>query len=82
MATMTVNEFATKIEANPRDVRKFLRSITPADAQPGKGGRWSIEGRDVRSLTKKFREWDDARRATIEDASEEEVPTDAEVTTE
>jgi hypothetical protein len=54
MATLTVNELATKLETSPRTTRKFLRTITPKDEQPGKGSRWQIEKRDVRSLTKKF----------------------------
>ena len=54
MATITVQEFATAIDTDARTARKFLRSVTPADAQPGKGSRWAIEKRDVRSLTKKF----------------------------
>ncbi len=54
MAQMTVNELATKLETSPRTTRKFLRSITPKDEQPGKGSRWQIEKRDVRGLVKKF----------------------------
>jgi hypothetical protein len=54
MATMTVTEFAAHLDTDARTARKFLRSVTPADEQPGKGGRWAIEKRDARSLTKKF----------------------------
>ena len=54
MATITVQEFATALDTDARTARKFLRSVTPADAQPGKGSRWAIEKRDLRSLTKKF----------------------------
>lgn len=85
MATINISEFATIIEATPRDARKFLREVTPDDAQPGKGGRWAIEKRDVRSLTKKFTAWDAERRTVADDAPEDapeaadgELTTDAE----
>lgn len=54
MATITVTEFATELDTDARTARKFLRSVTPADAQPGKGSRWEIEKRDIRSLKSKF----------------------------
>ena len=77
MATITVQEFATSIESTPREVRKFLRAVTPADEQPGKGGRWGIEKRQVRSLTKKFADWQ-AERASTPDVPEDALD-DAEV---
>ena len=58
MATLTVNELATQLETSPRTTRKFLRSITPKDEQPGKGKRWSIEKRDIRGLKKKFSDFE------------------------
>ena len=67
MATINVSEFATIIEATPRDARKFLREVTPDDAQPGKGGRWAIEKREVRSLRSKFAKWDAERKAPAEE---------------
>lgn len=90
MATINIAEFALALDSNGREVRKFLRSVIPADAQPGKGGRWAIEKREVRSLTKKFAAWNEARNApaeVVEEAPEapaEEVaeldaPTDAEL---
>lgn len=54
MAQITVNELAEQLETSPRTARKFLRSITPKDEQPGKGKRWSIEKREIRGLVKKF----------------------------
>lgn len=85
MATITVTELATALDAPAREVRKFLRSITPLDEQPGKGGRWSIEKSKVRSMKSQFAKYEaakatpevptddapDADEATIEDASEE-----------
>lgn len=60
MATITVQELATDLGTDARTARKFLRSVTPADAQPGKGSRWAIEKRDVRSLKSKFSKFEAA----------------------
>ena len=54
MATITVTDLALELNTDERTTRKFLRSVTPADEQPGKGSRWSIEKRDIRSLKSKF----------------------------
>jgi hypothetical protein len=54
MATINVTELATELDTDGRTARKFLRSITPKDEQPGKGSRWSIEKRDVRSMKSQF----------------------------
>ena len=62
-------ELAVELESDARTVRKFLRSITPKENQPGKGSRWSIEKRQLRTLRKQFTEWDAARTpAPVEDA--------------
>jgi hypothetical protein len=76
MATITPKEFAQKVDSDGRTVRKFLRSITPKEDQPGKGSRWEIESRQVRSLTTKFRKWDEERKATDEDEVSEETTED------
>jgi len=56
---VTPAELAEKFETDGRTVRKFLRSITPRDEQPGKGGRWSIDGtaKNVNKLRKQFSDW-------------------------
>lgn len=69
MATITVTELASTLDASPREVRKFLRSVETLDA-PGKGGRWAIEKREVRSLTKKFTAWQ-AEKAIAIDAPDD-----------
>lgn len=79
MATINIAEFATIIEATPRDARKFLREVTPSDEQPGKGGRWAVEKRDIRSLRSKFSKWDEARKAPAE-AADDAVEVDPEMT--
>lgn len=70
MATITVADFAAELDTDPRTARKFLRSVTPLDDQPGKGSRWSIEKRDLRSLRSKFAKWttaqEDAKAARAE----------------
>jgi hypothetical protein len=76
MATITVNELATTLDTDPRTARKFLRSVTPLDAQPGKGGRWMIEKREVRSLAKKFTKYE-ADRAAARAARDAEGNDDA-----
>lgn len=69
MATINVQELATELDTDPRTARKFLRKVTPADAQPGKGGRWAIERRDLRSLKAKFAKFE-------AEAAAPEVPND------
>jgi len=54
MARITAGELATELGTDGRTVRKFLRSITPAENQPGKGSRWGIEKKEIRSLRSKF----------------------------
>lgn len=79
MATINIAEFATIIDATPRDARKFLREVTDEENQPGKGGRWAIEKREVRSLKSKFAKWDDERKAPANDEVLDEGMTGEEV---
>jgi hypothetical protein len=51
---LTIADLAARLESDPRTTRKFLRSITPADEQPGKGKRWAIPATQVRSLKSQF----------------------------
>jgi hypothetical protein len=71
MATINIADLATELGTDPRTARKFMRSITPRDEQPGKGSRWGIEKREVRSLKSKFAKFAaelDAKRASRENA--------------
>ena len=78
---------ALELGTDARTTRKFLRSITPKDAQPGKGSRWEIKKSEVRSLRKKFAEFTaaaekarEAREAKTEPETETELePTDDEL---
>ena len=55
MATvLTASDLATELDTDSKTVRKFLRSVTPKDEQPGKGSRWSIEKKQLRSLRSQF----------------------------
>lgn len=82
MAQITATELANELGTDGRTVRKFLRSITPKDEQPGKGSRWSIDGnkRSVNSLRKRFAEWTAEREtpaeepvAEVEETEDEEL---------
>jgi hypothetical protein len=56
---MTPAEFAVEVGSDGKTVRKFLRSITPKDEQPGKGSRWQLDGnkRSIATMTKNFNAW-------------------------
>ena len=82
--TLTPADLAEVLGTDARTTRKFLRSITPKDAQPGKGSRWAIKGTkgNLTDLGKKFAAFtaaEDARRAARDEAKVEtpEAPQDA-----
>ena len=60
---ITPKEFAAKLDTDARTVRKFLRADAKANGTetPGKGSRWEIEAKSIRSLTKRFNDWNAAR---------------------
>lgn len=77
MAQITTAELALELDATPRDTRKFLRSADSGIASVGKGSRYAIEKRDLRSLKTRFAKWDEARRAVKADNEvESDTPTD------
>ncbi len=72
---LTITDLAARLESDPRTTRKFLRSITPADEQPGKGSRWAVPATKVQSLKAKYRKFQEAaaeakaaKEATDDDA--------------
>lgn len=73
--TMTPAAFAETVDSTGREVRKFLRSITPKDDQPGKGSRWELPAgkREVTKLTKQFNEWKAAQAEKLAEQAEVEV---------
>lgn len=60
---ITPKELAVTLETDARTVRKFLRADAKANGTetPGKGSRWEIEAKTVRSLQKRFNAWNAAR---------------------
>lgn len=79
---MTPAEIAVEFDSTGREVRKFLRKITPKDEQPGKGSRWAVpaNARELAKLRKQFDEWT-AEKAAADEADEvetDEVETPAE----
>ena len=82
MANITTQEFASELGTDTRTARKFLRSITPKEEQPGKGARWEIDGtkRSLNTMKKNFNEWRSAqetarkeREAAVEETEEPTV---------
>lgn len=75
--SMTTNEFATELGTDSRTLRKFLRSITPKDEQPGKGSRWVLPATAaaIKKSKKQFDEWSakqaDEKAARAAKAAEE-----------
>lgn len=78
MATITATDFAAQLDTDSKTARAFLRDNAEANGlpTPGKGSRWSIEARDVRSLKSRFTKWakaqDEAKAAR--EAAKAEAP--------
>ncbi len=64
-ALITPAELATELGTDARTTRKFLRSITPRDEQPGKGSRWGIKGTksNLATLRKQYAKFEEAQQA-------------------
>lgn len=73
---ITTAQLANELDTTPRTARKFLRSITERDAQPGKGSRWMIEKRELASLRKKFAAYAAAQEAKALAAADDAPETD------
>ena len=65
MATITPNDFASLLDTTPKNARKFLRENARENGIeiPGKGSRWAIEKKSIRSLTAKFNKWNAAQES-------------------
>lgn len=59
---LNAKDIAATLDTDTRTLRKFLRSDASPIEPVGKGGRYSIEGRQMRSLTAAFKKWDANRR--------------------
>lgn len=56
---LTTRAFADAIGTDPKTLRKYLRSVTPRDEQPGKGGRWVLPGSksEIAKHRRAFAKW-------------------------
>lgn len=78
MAQFTTAEVAEKLDTTPRTLRKFLRADArgrgQGDSLPGKGSRYMIEGKELKSLQSRFKKWTaaeaEARAARAQAAAE------------
>lgn len=78
MTTYTTAEVAEKFDTTPRNLRKFLRADARAnghaDDLPGKGSRYSIEGKALKGMHSRFKAWAkaeaEARAARAQAAAE------------
>lgn len=75
-ALITPAELATELGTDARTTRKFLRSITPRDEQPGKGSRWGIKGTksNIAALRKQYAKFDEAQQAARTARAEKAAP--------
>ena len=74
--TLTAKEIAQRFDTDPRTLRKFLRADAKANSTetPGKGSRYAIEARQVKSLQRRFNAWIAQRNQN--QANEAESPVD------
>jgi len=83
MATLTAKEIATQFGTDARTLRKFLRSDAKVNSTetPGKGARYAIEAKQVRTLRKRFDAWVASRTPAVADevveVAEGDAPADA-----
>lgn len=72
MATLTAKEVAARFGTDPRTLRKFLREDAKVNEveTPGKGSRWTIEAKAVKSLNTRFNRWNDAKAAKAAEKAE------------
>ncbi len=68
--TLTAKEIAAKFSTDPRTLRKFLRSDAKANdtETPGKGARYAIAAKDLRSLKTRFNAWNATKAAKVLEA--------------
>lgn len=67
--TLSTTELANEFDTTPRTLRKFLRdTLGDGKGVVGKGARYQIERKQVRSLAKKFAAWSEAKADKTDDA--------------
>jgi hypothetical protein len=67
---LTTKDIADEFGTDSKTLRKFLRSHMPKDAQPGQGGRYAFEKKDLAGLKKAWMKWS-------ENKVDKDEPTDA-----
>lgn len=79
MATLTPKEIAQRFDTDARTLRKFLRHEAKVNSTetPGKGSRWAIESKSVRSLQRRFNAWNAARTPQSTESTDEVETPDA-----
>lgn len=75
---MTPKEISLEWGTDAKTLRKFLRADIRAKGgeNPGKGQRWAIDARSLKSLQKRFDAWNEAKAAKA--AQSTESPDEAE----
>ncbi|MBS1906951.1 MAG: DUF262 domain-containing protein [Actinobacteria bacterium] len=58
---------AVLLGVDGRSIRRFLRSITPKEEQPGSGGRWSIDPAGLDALRAQFAEFEKGRKGKVDE---------------
>lgn len=54
---MNIKEVAIELDTDPRTLRKFMRSDASPIPAVGKGSRYEIARRDLRTIKSKFAKW-------------------------
>lgn len=74
--TISTVEFAAELDTDTRTARKFLRSITPKEDQPGKGARWAITGTktNLNKMRKQFSAWSEKQEQEKKAREAEKAP--------
>jgi hypothetical protein len=68
MPAMSAKEMARELGTDARTFRKFMRSITPKEEQPGQGKRWAFKGtkKEIDRFRKQFENWNVPRMTEAE----------------
>jgi hypothetical protein len=68
---LTTKEIADDLGTDSKTLRKFLRSHLPKEDQPGQGGRYAFEKKDLPGLKKAWLKWSESKTDRAEPADAE-----------
>lgn len=73
---LTTTDIAAELNTTPRNLRKFLRFDAKERGieTPGKGSRYSIPRKELRSLRTRFAKWESAQNAKNAETHSDESP--------